>query len=87
MYSLTRSQIVIDILHAHGLCVPFDRILRTTQGLGEAILNLRKKEDAVGPRYLSTGLFTIGAEDTFIRTLDVLYQNTTIMVHVFQFPS
>ena len=38
VFSATRSSEIIDILHAHGLCVSYDRILRITQGLGEALL-------------------------------------------------
>ena len=42
--SVMRSRIVIDILHAHGLCIFYERILRITQGLIEATLNLFEHE-------------------------------------------
>ena len=38
VFSATRSSVIIDILHGHGLCVSCDRILRITQGLREALL-------------------------------------------------
>ena len=38
VFSATRSSVIIDILHAHGLCVSYGRILRITQGLREALL-------------------------------------------------
>ena len=33
VFSATRSSEIIDIVHAHGLCVSYDRILLITQGL------------------------------------------------------
>ena len=63
IYSVTRSRIVVDILYAHGICISYERILRVTQGLSEAILNLSEHEDSVIPGNLHTGLFTIEAKD------------------------
>ena len=40
VYAVARSRIIIDILHAHGLCVSYERIMRVPQGLGEAALQL-----------------------------------------------
>ena len=61
-YIVTRSRIVIDVLHAHGVCISNERILRVTKGLSEATLNLFEHEEAVIPGNLRTGLFTIGAK-------------------------
>ena len=63
MFSATRSSEIIDILHAHGLCVSYDRILYITQGLGEALLQLFHNNDAVIPGLLRTGLLTVGAKN------------------------
>ena len=39
VFSATRSSEIVDILHAHGLCISYDRILPITQGLGEVLLH------------------------------------------------
>ena len=62
VFSVTRSSEIISIFHAHGLCVSYDRILRITQSLGEALLRLFHDDDAVIPGLLRTGLFTVGAQ-------------------------
>ena len=63
MFSATRSSEIIDILHALGLCVSYDKILHITQGLGEALLQLFHDNDAVIPGLLRTGLLTVGAKN------------------------
>ena len=63
MFSATRSSEIIDIVHAHGLCVSYDR-LRRTQGLGEAFLQLFHDNDVVIPGLLWAGLFMAGAKDS-----------------------
>ena len=64
MFSATRSSEIIDIFHAHGLCVSYDRTLRITQGLGKAFLQLFHDNDAVIPGLLWAGLFMAGAKDS-----------------------
>ena len=63
VFSATRSSEIIDILHAHGLCVFYDRKLRITQGLGEALSQLSHDDDAVISGLLRTALFMVGAKD------------------------
>ena len=60
VFSTTRSSEIINILHAHGLCVSCDRILRMTKGLGEALLQLFRDNNS---GLLWTGLFTVGTKD------------------------
>ena len=90
VYAVTRSRIIIDILHAHGLCVSYERIMRVTQGLGEAALHLFEQEGAVIPGSLRTGLFTIGAKDNIDKNARCTvskshYHGTSLFL--FQFPS
>ena len=59
----TKSCKIIDILHAHGLCVSYDEMLRITQGLGEALLQLFHDDDAVIPLLLRTEIFTVVAKN------------------------
>ena len=40
LFSATRSSGTNAIFYPHGLCVSYDRILRITHGLGEALLQL-----------------------------------------------
>ena len=88
--SATRNSELIDILHAHGLCVSYDRILRITQGLGEALLQLFHDDDAVIPGLLWTGLFTVGAKDNIDKnarcTISKSHYHGTSM-SLLQFPS
>ena len=77
MFSATRSREIIDILHALVLCVCYERILRVTQGLGEALLQIFHDDNAVIPGILRTGLFAIAAKLT--RTLVSLSLSLTIM--------
>ena len=90
IYASTRSSEIIDILHKHGLCVSYDRILRITQGLGEAALQLFEDEDAIIPGLLRHGLFTIGAKDNVDKnarcTVSKSHYHGTSM-SLFQFPS
>ena len=90
IYSVTRSRIVIDILHAHGLCISYEGMLRVTQGLSEATLNLFELAEAVIPGNLCTGLFTIGAKDNIDKNSRCAiskshYHGTSLSL--FQFPS
>ena len=88
--SATRSSELIDILHAHGLCVSYDRILRITQGLGEALLQLFHDDDAVIPGLFWTRLFTVGAKDNIDKnarcTISKSHYHGTSM-SLLQFPS
>ena len=59
VFSATRSSKIIDIVHAHGLCVSYDRILHITQGLEEALLQLFHDDDAFIPGLLRTGLIHV----------------------------
>ena len=83
VFSATRSKEIIDILHAHGLCVSYGRILRVTQGLGEALLQLFYDKEAVIHELLQTGLFTVGAKDILARTLIALSLSLTIREQVY----
>ena len=58
-----RSWIVVNILHAHGLCLWYEKILRVTQGLSEDILKLFEHEEVIILGNLHIGLFTKGAKD------------------------
>ena len=90
MFSATRSSEVIEILHARGLSISYDRILRVTQGFGEALLQLFHDDDAVIPVLLQTWLFTVGAKDNIDKNARCTnskshYHGTTMSL--FQFPS
>ena len=79
-----------DILHAHGLCVSYQRILRVTQGLSEAAIQLFEQDDAVIPGNLRKGLFTNGAKDNIDKNSRCTvskspYHGTSLSI--FQFPS
>ena len=63
IYYVTRSRTVIDILHTHGLCISYERILTVTLGLRESTLNLFEHEEVVIPGNFCTRFFTIRAKD------------------------
>ena len=92
VFSATKRSEIIDIHHAHGLCVSYDRILRITQGLGEALLQLFHDDDAVIPGLLRTGLFTVGAKDNIDKNAERSYHYLKSHFHgrsmsLLQFPS
>ena len=62
MFPATRRREIIDILHALVLCVSYERILRITQGLGIALLQIFHDDNAVIPGILRTGLFAVAAK-------------------------
>ena len=87
VFSDTRSSKIIDILHAHGSSVSYDRILRITQDLEEALLQLFHDDNAVFLGLLRTELFTIGAKDNIPPcTMSKSHYHGTNM-SLFQFPS
>ena len=55
-----RSRTVIDIFHAHGLCISYERLLRVTLGLSKVTLNLSKHKKKV---ILRTSLLIIEVKD------------------------
>ena len=90
IYSVRRNRIVVDMLYCHGLCISYERVLRVTQGLSVATLNLLKLEEAVIHSNLRTGLFTIGAKDNIDKSSRCTisksrYHRTS--VSLIQFPS
>ena len=90
VFSATRTSEIIDILHAHGLCVSYDRILRITQGLGDALLEIFHEDNAVIPGLLRTGLFTISAKHNIDKNACCTiskFQYHGASMSLFQFPS
>ena len=87
VFAASRSSEIIDIVHAHGLCVSHDRILRITQGLREALLQLFHDDDAVILGPLRT---KIGAKDNIDKNACCIiskshYHRTSMSL--LQFPS
>ena len=84
-----RSRIVIDIFHAHRLCVSRDKIVRVTIGLSKVTLNLFKhKKQVLGN--LRTNLCTIEAKNNIDKNSRCTISKphcpgTTLSL--FQFPS
>ena len=90
VFLATRSREIIDILHAQGLCVSYQRILRITQGLGEALLQIFHDDNAEVLRILRTGLFTVAAKykiDKNSRCTISKSHYHVISMSLFQFPS
>ena len=90
VYAATRSRKIVDILHKLGLCISYDRILRITQGLGEAAIDMFEEDDYVVPGNLRKGIFTIGAKDNVDKNSSSTvtkshYHGTSLSL--FQFPS
>ena len=90
IYSVRRNRVVVDMLYCHGLSISYERVLRVTQGLSVATLNLLKLEEAVIHSNLRTGLFTIGAKDNIDKSSRCTiskscYHRTS--VSLIQFPS
>ena len=92
MFPGTKSCKIIDILHAHGMCmcVSYDEMLRITQGLGEALLQLFHDDDAVIPLLLRTEIFTVVAKNNIDKNARCTISKSHYhgaSVSLFQFPS
>ena len=90
VFLATRSREIIDILHAQGLCVSYERILRITQGLGEALLQIFHEDNAEILRILRTGLFTVAAKYNIDKNSRCTISKSHYYVRsmsLFQFPS
>ena len=90
IYFVMRSRIVIDIFHAHGLWISYERILRVTLGLSKVTLNLFKHKKEAIPGNLRTSLLTIEVKDNIDKnsrcTISKSHCHGTSL-SLFQFPS
>ena len=66
IYAKTRKKILIDLLHDHGLSIPYDRVLEVSAQLGDAAVGkyIQSVEEAVVcPSILRKRIFTTAAMD------------------------
>lgn len=63
VYSKTRKKHLVELLHDHGLCISYDRVLDVSAQLGDAAIDKYKAEGVVCPNVLRKGLFSTSAMD------------------------
>lgn len=63
VFAKTRKKHLIEMLHAHGLCISYDRVMEISAQLGDAVITKYVDEGVVCPPVLKKGLFTTAAID------------------------
>ena len=63
IHALTRSKNLIDTLYHLGLCVSYDRLLRLTSDISNAVCEQFNSNEVVCPPKLRSNLFTTAAVD------------------------
>ena len=59
----TRKRDLVEMLHDHGLNIPYDQVLEISAQLGEAVISRYVEEGVVCPLKLRKGLFCTSALD------------------------
>lgn len=64
IHAQTRNRKLIDIMHSHGLCIGYKRLLTTiSTELANRVCNIYHNQQVVCPPQLKAGVFTTGAMD------------------------
>ena len=63
LFAKTRKRQLIDTLFQHGLCISYDRVLKISTQLGEAVVERYLDEGVVCPPLLQGKVFTTAAVD------------------------
>lgn len=63
VHAKTRKRHLVEMLHDHGLSIPYDRVLDISAQLGDAVVSRYVKEGVVCPLKLRKGLFCTSAMD------------------------
>ena len=63
VHAKTRKRQLVEMLHEHGLSIPYDRVLEISAQLGDAVVNRYNEEGVVCPPKLKKGLFCTSAMD------------------------
>ena len=90
VYAKTRKRNLVEMLHDHGLCISYDRVLEISAQLGDATVTKYVEEGVVCPSVLRKGLFTTAVMDNIdhnpaATTATTSFHGTSISV--FQHPS
>ena len=63
MHSETRSRVLTDKLHDHGLCISYHRMLSLSTSIGNTVCSQFERDNIVSPSILRLHLFTTHAVD------------------------
>ena len=63
VHSETRSRVLIDKLHDHGLCISYHRMLTLSTSIGNTVCSQFERDNIVSPSILRLHLFTTHAVD------------------------
>ena len=63
VHAKTRKRHLVEMLHDHGLSIPYDRVLNISAQLGDAAVARYVEEGVVCPPKLRKGLFSTSAMD------------------------
>lgn len=90
LYAKTRKRKLIDMLHEHGLCISYDRVLEISGQLGDAVLSQYVDEGVVCPPVLRKYLLTTSAVDNIGHNPSATTAKTSFhgtSVSIFQHPA
>ena len=90
VYAKTRKQVLVELLHGHGLSVSYDRVLEISAQLGDATVSRYQEEGVVCPPIRRKRLFTTAAMDNIdhnptATTANTYFHGTSISL--FQYPT
>jgi hypothetical protein len=57
------KRLLVEMLHEHGVSIPYDRVLEVSAQLGDAAVSKYMEEGVVCPAVMRKGLFTTAAMD------------------------
>ena len=63
IFAKTRKKSLVEMLHEHGLCISYDRVLEISAQLGDATVSKYVEEGVVCPPVLRKGLVTTAVMD------------------------
>jgi hypothetical protein len=63
VYAKLEKRLLVEMLHEHGVSIPYDRVLEASAQLGDAAVSKYTEEGVVCPAVMRKGLFTTAAID------------------------
>ncbi|KAJ8364285.1 hypothetical protein SKAU_G00131160 [Synaphobranchus kaupii] len=89
-YAKTRKRLLVEMLHEHGLCISYDRVLEVSAQLGDAAVRIYVKDGVVCPPILRRRLFTTCAMDNIDHNPSATTATTSFhgtSISIFQHPT
>ena len=89
-YAKTRKRLLVELLHDHGVSIPYDRVLEISAQLGDTAVNQYNAEGVVCPTILRKDIFTTAAMDNIDHNPTATSASTSFhgtSISIFQHPT